>query len=192
MPSHPLSRCPGISSDDVPLPPLNEPSPLALSRLSGVGGNAIVWSTHYRGKGMGRSYWFECSKCGYRAKVSGRADRGLNLFVQTIRCQDCRELYDAVTRIRVPEEPGSSIGSAAAKPRRTRLLEAPRTPVPPSFQSALNRLLYMGARQYKWLQFKAQCPVSALHRIETWNEPNRCPRCNLPLERAALPYRIWD
>jgi hypothetical protein len=30
---------------------------------------------------MGRSYWFECPKCGYRAKVSGRADRGLSFFV---------------------------------------------------------------------------------------------------------------
>ena len=24
---------------------------------------------------MGRSYWFECSRCGYRAKASGRLDR---------------------------------------------------------------------------------------------------------------------
>ena len=55
---------------------------------------------------MGRSYWFECPKCGYRAKVSGRADRGLSFFVQTILCRDCRELYDAVTRLRVPDESG--------------------------------------------------------------------------------------
>jgi hypothetical protein len=52
---------------------------------------------------MGRSYWFECPKCGYRAKVSGRADRGLTLFVQTILCSDCRQLYDAVTRLRVAD-----------------------------------------------------------------------------------------
>ena len=55
---------------------------------------------------MGRSYWFECPKCGYRAKVSGRADRGLSFFVQTILCRDCRELYDAVIRLRVPDEFG--------------------------------------------------------------------------------------
>ena len=34
-------------------------------------------------------------------KSSGRADRGLSFFVQTILCRDCRELYDAVTRLRV-------------------------------------------------------------------------------------------
>ena len=55
---------------------------------------------------MGRSYWFECPKCGYRAKVSGRADQGLTFFVQTILCCDCRELYDAVTRLKVPDEWG--------------------------------------------------------------------------------------
>ena len=55
---------------------------------------------------MGRSYCFECPTCGYRAKVSGRADRGLTFFVQTILCLDCRQLYDAVTRLRVPDEVG--------------------------------------------------------------------------------------
>ena len=53
---------------------------------------------------MGRSYWFECAKCGYRAKVSGRADRGITFFVHTILCRDCRELYDAVTRLRLADE----------------------------------------------------------------------------------------
>ena len=55
---------------------------------------------------MGRSYWFECPKCGYRARVSGRADQGLSFVVQTILCCDCRELYDAVTRLKVPDEWG--------------------------------------------------------------------------------------
>jgi hypothetical protein len=50
---------------------------------------------------MGRSFWFECSRCGYRATVSGGADRGRDLFVQTISCRDCRKLYDAVTRLRI-------------------------------------------------------------------------------------------
>ena len=51
---------------------------------------------------MGRSYWFECARCGYRAKVSGREDRGRTFFVQTEFCRDCRELYDAVSRALVP------------------------------------------------------------------------------------------
>ena len=45
---------------------------------------------------MGRTYLFECSKCGYRARVSGGADRGRHVVVQTILCADCKELYDAV------------------------------------------------------------------------------------------------
>ncbi len=53
-----------------------------------------------KSKLMGRSYWFECPKCGYRAQVSGRSDRGFTFCVQTVACRDCRELFDAVTAVR--------------------------------------------------------------------------------------------
>ena len=145
---------------------------------------------------MGRSYWFECSKCGYRAKVSGRADRGLNCFVQTIVCRDCKELYDAVTRIRIPDEmpvnnthlkwPGRlNVARTNTGLHRTRSS-------PPSFQSALNRLTYTGVKRFKWLQFKLQCPVAAFHRVQSWNDPDKCPRCGIYLDKNAIPYRIWE
>src|SRR5215470_5117661 len=99
---------------------------------------------------MGRSYWFECSKCGYRARVSGRADRGLNFAVETIVCQDCKELFDAVTRLRVPNETpfvnsfrlGNTHGTA-------RSFFSPRhTAKPPSFQAVVNRLPQFAASQF--------------------------------------------
>ncbi len=139
---------------------------------------------------MGRSYWFECPRCGYRAKVSGRADRGLSFFVQTILCRDCRELYDAVTRLRVPEELPRRGGWAGDV--RARVREAQRISAPPPFQAALNRLPQTGAARFKWLHFKPQCPVSATHRVRSWNDPDRCPKCGLFLEKSALPYRLWD
>ena len=140
---------------------------------------------------MGRSYWFECPKCGYRAKVSGRADRGLSFFVQTILCRDCRELYDAVTRLRVPDESGRAgrpcrmAPGQVANPRRS-------FSAPPSFQAVLNRLPQTGVKRFRWLPFKLQCPVSALHRVRSWNDPDKCPRCGVYLEKSALPYRLWD
>ena len=92
---------------------------------------------------MGRSYWFECPRCGYRAKVSGRADRGLSFFVQTVLCRDCRELYDAVTRLRVPDD-SLAWGTFAAW-RRARLQNLQRSlTTPPSFLAALNRLPKQG------------------------------------------------
>jgi len=140
---------------------------------------------------MGRSYWFECPRCGYRAKVSGRADRGLHLFVQTILCRDCRELYDAVTRLRVSDEAAAAARLAGAS--RARGLSARRVlNAPPSFQSALNRLARLGPTASQWLQFKLQCPVSSLHRVQAWNDPDRCPKCGVYLEKNALPFRIWD
>jgi hypothetical protein len=139
---------------------------------------------------MGRSYWFECARCGYRARVSGREDRGLTFLVETIFCHDCRELYDVVTRLRVPNDPirlGNLAGWCWARLTPQRSLSAP-----PSFQAVLNRLPQTGVKRFRWLPFKLQCPVSAIHRVRSWNDPDKCPRCGVFLEKSALPYRLWD
>ena len=139
---------------------------------------------------MGRSYWFECPKCGYRAKVSGQADRGLTCFVQTILCRDCLELYDAVTRLRVPDELMEPVG--LARGRRSKLSAQRDLSAPPPFQSVLARLPRTGVKRFKWLPFKLQCPLSAFHRVRSWNDPDKCPRCGIYLEKNALPYRVWE
>src|SRR5438105_15903009 len=87
---------------------------------------------------MGRSYWFECAKCGYRAKVSGHGDRGLPVFVQTISCRDCKELYDAVVRARIAKALGGD-GANSVRSHPGLLTSASRSQVP-SFQSASTRL----------------------------------------------------
>ena len=140
---------------------------------------------------MGRSYWFECPKCGYRTKVSGRADPGLSFCVQTVLCRDCKELYDAVTRLKVQDESGGwgrlgGLYNAAAAQAPAALA------APPAFSAVLNRLPLKGAKRFKWLRFKLQCPVSAMHRVRSWNDPDQCPRCGIFLEKSALPYRLWE
>lgn len=147
---------------------------------------------------MGRSYWFECSKCGYGAKVCGRADRGLNCFVQTIACRDCKELYDAVYRLKMPNErplihagpdrnsPGSLRAGLSLRERK------PRNRHAPSFQTVLNRLPYTGVSRFKWLEFKLLCPVSEIHRVEIWCHPGKCPRCGIFMEKNVIPFRVWD
>jgi hypothetical protein len=139
---------------------------------------------------MGRSYWFECPRCGYRAQVSGREDQGLTLFVQTVLCRDCKELYDVVTRLRVADSPigfGNLTGWRWVTPNPRRNLSAP-----PTFQAVLSRLPLTGVKRFRWLSFMLQCPVSAFHRVRGWNDPDRCPRCGVFLEKDALPYRLWD
>ena len=115
--------------------------------------------------------------------------------VQTIVCRDCQQLYDAVTRLKVAEE-------ATAPRRGLRLngfgLERGRGPNarplngPPTFQAAVNRLTITGAKRFKWVQFKLECPVSAAHRVDAWNEPDKCQQCGIHLEKNVLPYRIWE
>jgi hypothetical protein len=151
---------------------------------------------------MGRSYWFECPRCGYRAKVSGGADRGFNFLVQTIACLDCKQLHDAVIRARMPVEPQARKFSSTIRrvkpsgPERVAPCNVDRisssAKCPPSFESVLSRLAYAGVKRLRWVQFKLQCPVSPRHRIESWNEPNKCPRCGIYLEKSGLPYRIWE
>lgn len=121
---------------------------------------------------MGRTYLFECSKCGYRARVSGGADRGRHVLVQTILCADCKELYDGVI---------------AFKPSFRRDVDLKK---PPRFMTLLNRLPPRGVRP--WIRFKLACPASLRHRFRLWKHPDKCPKCGTFLDPGAIPFRRWD
>jgi predicted RNA-binding Zn-ribbon protein involved in translation (DUF1610 family) len=136
---------------------------------------------------MGRTYLFECPKCGYRAKVAGGADQGLHFAVQTLLCYECRELHDAVTALKTVT-PGLAMMPDGSLPARTR--SASRSP--PTFVAALNRLPPSAKQRPRWVQFKPVCPVSARHRVREWQTPDKCPKCGCYLERNALPFRLWD
>jgi hypothetical protein len=122
---------------------------------------------------MGRTYAFECPRCGYRAHVAGGAAEGCHFAVQTIACNDCQALYDAVIRCK------ASLRQDENPP-----------PTAPKFSAVLNRLPQRGARI--WLQYQPACPVSPRHRIQLWKQPDKCPKCRTFLEFGALPYRLWD
>ena len=137
---------------------------------------------------MGRTYLFECNRCGYRAKVSGGEDRGFHFAVQTIVCTECKELYDAVTEMKVPGVPVLTRWKLKAS-----RLDAARAPTtPPTFHAALNRLMFPGVKRFRWLHFKAACPVAAHHRIKTWEQPGKCPKCGYFLECNPVPFRRWE
>ena len=142
---------------------------------------------------MGRAFWFECSRCGYRAKVAGGADRGHDFFVQTVACRNCKELYDVVTRIRASAAPTEAPEPTAQGPQRKKSPGPfPTLADPPTFHSALSRLPCADLRHFRWVRFKPQCPVARAHHVEPWNAPGKCPRCGLHLERNVLPFRIWE
>ena len=133
---------------------------------------------------MGRTYLFECPKCGYRAKVSGGPDRGFHFAIQTVLCFECKELYDAVTAMKTTVAYAASNGSVMAKSARLGFSDAAKAPSsPPTFQAVLNRLPPGGAKPPGWLHFKAACPVAGRHRVRDWKQPDKCPRCGLFLER---------
>ncbi len=138
---------------------------------------------------MGRSYLFECTKCGYKAKVSGGTDEGLNCCIQTILCRDCHKLYDSVIRLKVRADAGRGI-VFGHQPVRTRGRRS--GDVPPAFEAVINRLPPASAKRFRWIQFKICCPVSAAHRVQIWNDPGKCPQCAHYLEKSAPPFRIWD
>ena len=122
---------------------------------------------------MGRTYLFECFRCGYRARVSGSAGVGQYFAVQTIVCADCKELYDAVTEFKAATPAAEGSNKAA-----------------PGFAAVLNRLPPRGMQPR--LKFKPTCPVSPLHRVHAWNRPDKCPKCGMFMEQNGLPFRLWD
>jgi len=132
---------------------------------------------------MGRSYWFECSRCGYRVTVSGGPDRGPDFFVETVQCLDCRKLYDVVIKQRLTLGPKT-------KGMRLQMPKPPK--VAPTFQAALNSLPKSNVKSMRWISFKPACPVSSMHKVEKWSDPGPCPRCGLAIEKNPLPYRIWE
>jgi ribosomal protein S27AE len=137
---------------------------------------------------MGRLYLFECEKCGYRVKVAGGAAEGLEFAVQTVLCHQCRELHDVVTSLKVPWPPAAGDASAGAKLK----VKAKPAKAAPAFDAVVNRLPLTGRMRTRWRDFKPACPVSASHRIREWNQPDKCPRCGVFLERSAIPFRQWD
>ena len=136
---------------------------------------------------MGRTNLFECPKCGYRAKVAGGASSGLRFTVQTIHCFECRELYDAVTSLKVAIPRIGDTGAGVQLKGRPRPIKDP-----PPFAAVLNSLPLPGRTRMRWQKFKAVCPVSRWHRVREWNQPDKCPRCGIFLEGNAIPFRLWD
>jgi len=139
---------------------------------------------------MGRTYLFECPTCAYRARIAGGASGGIRFAVQTIMCTDCKELYDAVTELKVPASVALAAGRWRLKASRLDTETPPS--IPPTFQAALNRLLPAKAKRFRWLRFKTFCPVSARHRVRDWHEPGKCPKCGVFMEPNAVPFRLWD
>jgi len=134
---------------------------------------------------MGRTFRFECSKCGYRAAVAGGFQQGQQVAVQTIVCLDCRELVDAVTEIKLPARAAKTLSHWKLKPDA----DAERAP---SLAAALNRLKVAQGGPSRWLQFKPACPASVRHRIRIWKQPVKCPKCSHFLDGGGTPFKLWD
>ena len=121
--------------------------------------------------------------------VAGRADRGVDFHVQTIFCRDCKQIYDAVTRLRV-SLPNQLRPMGLRREQIVNRQLAPKDA--PNFADALSRLPVTGNGNASWVRYPLRCPVSPLHKVEAWTERDKCPRCAYPLEKNPLPYRIWE
>jgi len=130
---------------------------------------------------MGKTYLFVCEKCDYRVAVAGGFSEGCDLKVQTVRCRDCRALYDCVIELR----------HSSPRPLWKRVNAMPED-IRPNLASALNRLPVGSSDALACSTFAPRCPVDETHRIELWTTPGRCPKCRAFMERGALPFRLWD
>lgn len=141
---------------------------------------------------MGRTYLFECAKCGYRAKVAGGAERGLQVAVQTVLCLECRELHDAVVELKVPHLSAANLARWKLKGNPNTLDAVTAPAAPPTFPAALNRLVIGSGKRFCWVRYQAVCPMSPWHRVREWRQPDKCPRCGVFLDGNAIPFKVWD
>jgi hypothetical protein len=93
--------------------------------------------------------------------------------VQTVVCRDCRELFDVFTRVR-----RRATAAGKLKPWQPEIPPLQLRSVPP--------------KPPGWITAEPACPRSDLHRVESWTDPGRCPRCGCFLQKSGLPFRIWD
>jgi hypothetical protein len=103
-------------------------------------------------------------------------------------CLECKELHDAVTELKVPATNALSSWKLKSSGGTSPKVSAK----PPTFQAALNRLMFPGVKRFRWLRFKAACPAAAQHRVKEWQQPGKCPKCGYFLEGNAVPFRRWD
>jgi len=139
---------------------------------------------------MGRSYLFECAKCGYQTAVAGGNESGLQVVVQTIQCLDCRALHDTVIELKVPTTPTVTHKRWKLKP--TPFDSNPCEEKPPALAEALNRLVIGSGKRFRWVKYKLACPVSDRHRIREWRQPGKCPKCGVFLDGGGMPFKTWD
>jgi hypothetical protein len=129
---------------------------------------------------VGRTYLFWCGKCRYEAKVAGGPSEGLEFTVQTILCQECRQLQDAVTAARVagsPDEFASVRGHHNS---------------PPPFAKLVERLPSLKRLNAQLKSFDLTCLTSPSHTVRAWNQPDKCPHCGTFMEYNGFPFSMWD
>lgn len=133
--------------------------------------------------GVGKTYQFECPLCQYQARVSGGPDNGLHCEIQTVTCRDCRQLYDVYLRVR----------RRAGAAERIKFPGFFRPEIPPVvLRESTSRPNVTPLPKLVWQKFTPLCPIEALHKVEPWKDPGRCPRCGCYLDKAGFPYRVWD
>jgi hypothetical protein len=138
---------------------------------------------------MGRTYLFECAKCGYHTTVAGGSESGLQLAVQTIHCLDCRDLHDAITGLKLPTA-GNDLKRWKFKP--SPFATGPSEAQPPKLGDALTFLVIGTGQRFRWMRYQLACPISVRHRIRRWQQPGKCPKCGVYLDGSGTPFQVWD
>ncbi len=154
---------------------------------------------------MGRAYRYHCDRCGYRADVCGAQVEASGFQMTTVHCKECRCLYDLLSRIEL-DRPIADGTKDAHPARYLNLPENKWRELEHRFGLPSRSLLRKKTLKFKikaaspyqnrltqvWYQLVLECPSKVKHRVHSWKEPGRCPRCHDYLQRGALPYRGWD
>jgi hypothetical protein len=124
--------------------------------------------------------------------VAGGGSEGSWFSVQTIVCESCKELHDAVVTFKRPLPPLEEPNLISTLKNRSPLKRLAGPGRAPRLSTLLHQLPPGGATDYRWFKFAPACPVSTKHRVKEWRNPGKCPKCGWFLDCSPLPFRTWD
>ncbi len=159
---------------------------------------------------------FRCPNCDFRAEASGGEDRGLEIYIQTVVCNECKELLDVpMRRFELPKDKAQVFPDPQQKPLLSAWVkfkagEMSRASKPDSVAAQYPHLAHY------WKKVNLKCPNNPYHKVQAWfgmhlpleeevekgasygssddtskRASGACPRCSHNMIRSQ-PLATWE
>ncbi|MEZ0324451.1 MAG: hypothetical protein ACAH95_00970 [Fimbriimonas sp.] len=159
---------------------------------------------------------FRCPGCDYRAEVSGGEDRGLEVYTQTVVCNECKEIRDVpARRFELPKDKQQIYPDPQSKPLLSAWVKFKAGELQRATKPDVVAAHYAHLSHY-WKSVVLKCPNNPFHKVQPWfgmhlpleeelekgasygtsddttkRASGLCPRCSQHMVRSQ-PLATWE